>query len=91
MNLKSWKPADDLLEGRVILVTGAGDGIGRTAAITYAKHGAKVILLGRTVSKLEAVDDEIAEINGPEPAIAPMDLATVTAGEIEELAEAIDR
>lgn len=51
--------AADNLKDRVILVTGAGDGIGREAAIHYAAHGATVILLGRTVAKLEAVYDEI--------------------------------
>jgi NAD(P)-dependent dehydrogenase (short-subunit alcohol dehydrogenase family) len=50
---------DNLLANRVILVTGAGDGIGRAAAIEYARLGATVILLGRTVEKLETVYDEI--------------------------------
>ena len=49
----------NLLVGKTILVTGAGDGIGRVAALTYAAHGATVLLLGRTESKLEAVYDEI--------------------------------
>ncbi|SFX49504.1 YciK family oxidoreductase [Marinospirillum alkaliphilum] len=64
----------DLLAGRVILVTGAGDGIGRVAARTYAAHGATVILLGRTISKLEAVYDEIEALGAPEPAIYPLNL-----------------
>ena len=49
----------DLLKDKVILVTGAGDGIGREAALTYAAHGATVVLLGRTSAKLEAVYDQI--------------------------------
>lgn len=54
-----YQIAENSLKDRVILVTGAGDGIGRQAAISYAAHGATVILLGRTVAKLEAVYDEI--------------------------------
>lgn len=52
------------LQDKVILVTGAGDGIGREAALQYASHGANVILLGRTVKKLEAVYDEIQAAGG---------------------------
>ncbi len=40
-----YQAPDQLLKNKVILVTGAGDGIGKAAAITYAKYGATVILL----------------------------------------------
>jgi NAD(P)-dependent dehydrogenase (short-subunit alcohol dehydrogenase family) len=72
------------LAGKTILITGAGAGIGRAAALSYANHGATVILLGRTVEKLESVYDEILASGGPKPAIFPMDLAT--AGESEGVA-----
>jgi len=62
------------LSNKIILITGAGAGIGRTAALTYARLGATVILLGKTVSKLEAVYDEIVKLGLPEPAIIPLDL-----------------
>ncbi len=64
----------NILENRIILVTGAGDGIGRVAAKTFASQGATVILLGRTPQKCEAVYDEIIAMKGPTPAIIPMDL-----------------
>ncbi|WP_373567117.1 YciK family oxidoreductase [Pseudidiomarina homiensis] len=70
--------ADYSLEGKVILVTGAGDGIGKEAALTFAKAGATVILLGRTVSKLEAVYDDVIAAGGAEPAIVPLDLKGAT-------------
>ncbi|WP_448566192.1 YciK family oxidoreductase [Thalassotalea ganghwensis] len=69
---------DNCLDNKVILVTGAGDGIGKAAALTYAKLGASVILLGKTVAKLEAVYDEIVAQGSPEPAIVPLDLKGAT-------------
>lgn len=75
---KQFEIKPNLLAGKVILVTGAGDGIGREAATTYAACGATVILLGRTVKKLEAVYDEIVAAGGPEPAIIPLDMKGAT-------------
>lgn len=66
--------AKDCLNNKIILVVGAGDGIGKQAAVTYASLGATVILLGRTVKKLEATYDEIINQGFPEPAIIPLDL-----------------
>jgi len=64
----------ELLKGKTILVTCAGVGIGKAAALRFATHGATVILLGRTTSKLEALYDEITSAGYPEPIIHPMDL-----------------
>jgi NAD(P)-dependent dehydrogenase (short-subunit alcohol dehydrogenase family) len=74
IDFKTYQPPKDLLAGRVILVTGAGDGIGRTCAITFAGYGARVILLGRTISKLEEVHDEIESGGCAQPGIYPMNL-----------------
>ncbi|OXX52378.1 YciK family oxidoreductase [Vibrio sp. V12_P9A6T4] len=68
----------DALKDRVILVTGAGDGIGKQAAISYAAHGATVILLGRTVKKLEQTYDEIENAGYATPAIVPLDMKGAT-------------
>ena len=73
-----YAPSPTLLQGKTVLVTGAGDGIGRAAAMSYARHGATVILLGRTGSKLEAVYDAIEERGGPKAAIVELDLASAT-------------
>lgn len=69
---------ENCLTNKTILVTGAGAGIGKEAAITYAKLGATVILLGKTVKKLEAVYDEIIALGLAEPAIVPLDLKGAT-------------
>jgi len=80
----------DCLKNKVILVTGAGDGIGRAAALSYAKHGATVILAGKTVRKLEKVYDEIEAIGGAEPAIYPIKLGGATYQDYEQMAESIE-
>jgi NAD(P)-dependent dehydrogenase (short-subunit alcohol dehydrogenase family) len=67
-------------------VTGAGDGIGHSAALAYAAHGATVILLGRTESKLEKVYDEIEQAGGPKPALVALDLAKATEENVLHLA-----
>ena len=87
--MKDYIAPADLLSGKTILVTGAGDGIGRAAALSFAKHGATVILLGRTVRKLEAVYDEIEQAGGPQAAIYPMNLEGATAADYQNLADTI--
>jgi len=72
--MKDYQAPQDLLKDRVILVTGAGQGIGRVAARTFAAYGATVILTGRSVKKLEAVYDEIEAAGSPQPVIYPMNL-----------------
>ncbi|WP_413111383.1 YciK family oxidoreductase [Thaumasiovibrio sp. DFM-14] len=81
--------AQDELNDNVILVTGAGDGIGRQAALSFAQHGANVILLGRTVAKLEAVYDEIEQTTGRQAAIIPLDLHGATKQHYLDMAETI--
>jgi NAD(P)-dependent dehydrogenase (short-subunit alcohol dehydrogenase family) len=78
------------LKDRVILVTGAGDGIGKQAAISYAAHGATVILLGKTVSKLEKTYDEIEAAGYPTPAIVPLDMQGATKQHYSDLADTIE-
>ena len=86
-----YEPKPDLLAGRVILVTGAGQGLGRAVAIACASHGATVALLGRRQEKLEATYDAIAAAKGAEPALVPLDLAAAGSAEYESLAQVIRR
>ena len=90
-DIRNFTPAENCLQGKNILVTGAGDGIGKTVALAYAKYGATVLLLGKTQSKLEAVYDEIEKNGGAEPAILPMDLEKTQFSQMQELAIMIER
>lgn len=84
-----YQAATDLLKDRVILVTGASDGIGRAVAESFAAHQATVILLGRTIEKLEATYDAIMEAGHPEPAIYPLDLQGANEVDYHDLAETV--
>ncbi|NLQ16080.1 YciK family oxidoreductase [Marinomonas sp. M1K-6] len=84
-----YQAPSQLLKDKIILVTGAGDGIGKAAAITYAQHGATVILLGRTTKKLEAVYDHIEKQHYPQAAIVPLNLDGAAEHDYIELANTI--
>ncbi len=73
--MKTSQLSQNLLSGKVILITGATRGIGRELAINAAKLGATTIILGKNIKKLNALYDEILSLNLPEPGIIPCNLA----------------
>ena len=81
-----YRPSSGLLANKIIAVTGAGAGIGRAAALGFAQHGATVILLGRTIKKLEAVYDAIVAEGGAEPAIYPINFEGAAETDYEDMA-----
>ncbi len=77
------------LNGKTALITGAGSGIGKAAAILFAKEGARVAALGRTQDELQATVDEI-NANGGEAIVVTADISD--AGEMEKaVAETIEK
>lgn len=89
--MHNYKPAADLLKDRIILVTGAGDGIGAAAAKSFAAHGATVILLGRSARKLEKVYDAIEQSGGPQPALVPLNLEKAVPEQYLELSTMLEK
>jgi NAD(P)-dependent dehydrogenase (short-subunit alcohol dehydrogenase family) len=85
---REYKYPADILKERIILITGASDGIGRALAIEAARLGAQVILHGRNTAKLEKVYDEIEALEAAaRPSIVVMDLATADSVAYQSLAD----
>ncbi|PCH66066.1 MAG: YciK family oxidoreductase [Gammaproteobacteria bacterium] len=82
----TYTAAAELLKERVILVTGAGNGIGAAVAKSYAQHGATVILLDKKIPSLEQVYDDIIAAGHSTPAIYPLDLKGASIPDYDELA-----
>lgn len=91
IDVLNYQAPKDLLKDKVIVVTGAGAGIGSAAARFFAACGATVVLLGRTVKKLEAVYDEIEAAGGPQPAIYPINFEGAKEDDYIELAAALGK
>jgi len=87
--IRSYRAPAGLLAGRIILVTGAGGGLGSALAKACAAAGAQVVLSGRNVRKLEAVYDAIVAAGSPRPSIAPLDLERADASHYGALADAV--
>jgi NAD(P)-dependent dehydrogenase (short-subunit alcohol dehydrogenase family) len=84
--------ANDELQGRVILITGANSGIGRAVAVSCAQHGATVLLLGRNGRQLNEVHTQIASECGAErAAIVEFDLENALARDYDTLFTAIEQ
>jgi len=86
---QSFEARSDALCDRVIAVTGSGSGIGRAVALAAAAHGAELVLIGRSVGKLEQVHAEISALQRAEATIAPLDLERAIARDYDELAAAL--
>lgn len=86
---RNYQAPEALLKDKVILVTGASDGIGRVAAMTYARYGATLILHGRNAEKLENVANEIEAQTAVKPEIVVLDLMTANETDYHRLKDVI--
>lgn len=73
------------LKEQVVVITGASSGIGRTTAIHFARHGAKVVLAARNEEALNAVAEEIRNLDA-EAHVVVTDVSN--AGQVKKLADA---
>ncbi len=89
-DLLNYRADKDLLKDRVIAVTGASDGIGRSASLAYAAHGATVVLLSRTIPKLETVYDEIEAAGYPQPAIYPINFEGALEKDYDDMQQTLE-
>jgi NAD(P)-dependent dehydrogenase (short-subunit alcohol dehydrogenase family) len=87
----NWQPRKDLLKERIILVTGAGTGIGAAVAKSCARYGATVILLDKVIRNLEQVYDAIESASAIQPAIYPMNLEGASEKDYLDLATTIEK
>jgi len=85
-----YTPKQNCLKDKIILITGTGDGIGATAAKTFAKYGATIILLSKTEKKIVGIYDEIVNAGHPQPAIIPLNLEDASAEDYAGLAHSIE-
>jgi len=60
---------------KVVVVTGASSGIGRAAALEFAREDAKTVLVSRSREKLQRVAEEIGEFN-PDVLVVPADVSS---------------
>jgi len=86
-----WQPAPGLLAGRIILLTGAANGIGRALADSMAAHGATLVLLDKDVHGLETAYDAIVAAGNPEPALYPLDLQGASPDDYRTLAATLEQ
>ena len=72
LNASSGQPRD--FSGRVVLITGAGSGVGLECARVFAAHGAKLLLVGRSADKLETAVATLADETKAQAAICAGDV-----------------
>ncbi|AMN46859.1 3-oxoacyl-ACP reductase [Steroidobacter denitrificans] len=88
---RNYQPRADVLHDRVVLITGASGGIGKAVALAAARHGARIILHGRNIRKLEAVYDDIVGGGAPRPSILPMDFEKAGPDDYDRMVAALEQ
>lgn len=88
---ETWSSSGNMLEGRVVLVTGAYGGLGSAVARAVARAGATVVITGKRKRQLEQLYDAMVKEGLPEPVIHPLDMESATPSDYEALAEGLKR
>ena len=86
---KNYTPKPNSLRNKLILITGAAHGLGRTLALSLAKLGANIILLDKDLTGLENVYDEIITNNYAKPVLHPLDLLGATPNDYSDMQDGL--
>ena len=89
MQFEELNYPSNLLEGKTIVISGAGSGIGKQIARTYAEFGADLILLSKSIEKLESIYEEINQITSSSVIIQPINFKTSDEKNYQEIVGAI--
>ena len=89
MEFEKLNYPSNLLEDKTIVISGAGSGIGRQIAKSYAECGADLILLSKSIEKLESIYEEINEITSRNVIIQPIDYRTADEKNFQKIILAI--
>ena len=71
---KNYQAQQNVLKEKVILISGGGSGIGKSAGLIFAEHGADLILVGKNPAHLESTYQEFLDKNLKPPLLHVMDL-----------------
>jgi len=88
---KNYQAQKDALKEKVILISGGGSGIGKTAGLIFAEHGADLILLGKNKTNLESTYEEFLDRNLKPPLLHIMDLEQSTESNFREINNVIEK
>jgi|TARA_B110000263_G_scaffold133603_1_gene116053 NAD(P)-dependent dehydrogenase (short-subunit alcohol dehydrogenase family) len=88
---KNYQAQQNTLKEKVILVSGGGSGIGKTAGLIFAEHGADLILLGKDKISLESTYEEFLDRNLKPPLLHIMDLGQSTESNFREINNVIEK
>lgn len=90
LDWRNYSPNQQEYTDKIILVTGAADGIGRAVTIALAEAGATVLMLDKKARHLEKLFDQIMERGLVEPVILPVDLMEIDPESATRLAQAVN-
>ena len=77
------------MKNKVILITGANKGIGKTLSLEFSKMGVNIVLLGRNEESLDSVYDEIITTTSTKPLIIKCDLSNIDINSAKQISDEI--
>ena len=77
------------MKNKVILITGANKGIGKTLSLEFSKMGVNIVLLGRNEESLDNVYDEIITTTSTKPLIIKCDLSNIDINSAKQISDEI--